>query len=161
MFRKEKPAPAEQVARELALRVLDPETCRRAAASLPGRPSPDPVGSCEMAFAGAGTLKHVIADTQTPDIAARMNGVVDTAVADAFGGAHTPETRDHYGPESLAQAAAAAVARYQADAFFSKRLVETMGARLGMVGPPSMNVARVFSEITQDSALVISKVKIA
>ena len=161
MFRREKPATAEQVAGDLAARVLDPETCRRAAASLPGRPTPDPVGSCEMAFAGAATLKHVIADTQPPAIAARMGAVVDTAVADAFGGVHTPETGDHYGPESLREAAAKAVERYRGDAFWSKRVAETMAARLGIPGKPSMAVAHIFSDITRHAVLAISKLRIA
>jgi len=114
MFGREKRVTAEQLAGDLAARILDPETCREAAARLPGRPTPDPVGSCEMAFAGAATLKHVIADTQSPAIAARMTGAVDAAVADAFGGAHTPETQNHYGPDSPPDAAAKAVERDRA-----------------------------------------------
>ena len=160
MFRREKPAPAEQVARDLALKVIDPETCRATATTLAGRPTPDPIGSCEMAFAGAATLKHVIADTQPPAIAARMNAAVDAAVADAFGGAHTVETRDHYGPESLREAAARAVERYQADAFWSKRVAETMAARLGIPGRPSMEAAQIFSEITRRAVLAISNARI-
>ena len=160
MFGRAKRETAEQVAGDLAARVLDPEACREAAARLPGRPAPDPVGSCEMAFAGAATLKHVIADTQAPAIAARMTGAVDAAVADAFGGAHTPQTEEHYGPESLREAAAEAVERYRADAFFSKRVAETMNARLGVRGPASPEVARIFSQITEAAVLAISKVKI-
>jgi len=160
MFGRARRATAEKVAGDLAAAVLDPETCRAAAARLSGRPSPDPVGSCEMAFAGAATLKHVIADTQSPAIAARMTVAIDAAVADVFGGAHTPQTEAHYGPDSLAQAAAAAVARYQGDAFWSKRLAETLGARLGISEAPSMDVARIFSDITEDSVLAISKFRI-
>ncbi|MGI8840824.1 MAG: hypothetical protein ACR2F8_08620 [Caulobacteraceae bacterium] len=160
MFRKEKRTPAEELARDLAGRVLDPDACRRAAATLPGRPAPDPVGSCEMAFAGAATLKHLIADTQPPAIAARMNGVVDAALAEAFGGANTPETGEHYGQESLPQAAAKAVERYGADAFFSKRVAETVAARLGIAGKPPPRTAQVFSDITRDAALAIAAARI-
>jgi len=160
MFGRDRRATAEQVAGDLVARVIDPETCREAAARLPGRPTPDPVGSCEMAFAGAATLKHVISDTQVPAIVARMNGAVDAAVADAFGGPHTPETQEQYGPRSLREAAAQAVERYQGDAFFSKRTAETMGARLGISGRPSMDLTQVFSEITESAVLAISKVKI-
>ena len=161
MFRREKPAPAEQIARELAARVLDPDICRRAAAALSGRPIPDPVGSCEMAFAGAGTLKHVIDDTQAAAIAARMNAVVDAAVAETFGGAHTAPTQNHYGPDGLAEAAAKAVERYRADAFWSRRVAETMAARLEIPGKPSAQVAGIFSQITRDAVLAISKARIA
>lgn len=160
MFRREKPAIAEQVARDLALEVIDPEACRRAAGTLRGRPTPDPVGSCEMAFAGAATLKHVIGDTQPPAIAGRMGAAVDAAVADAFGGAHTPETADHYGPEGLREAAAKAVKRYRGDAFWSKRVAETMAARLGIPGKPSAEVAQIFSDITRHAVLAISKLRI-
>ncbi|MEO8927229.1 MAG: hypothetical protein ABI306_08700 [Caulobacteraceae bacterium] len=160
MFGREKRASAEQLARDLAAGILDPEACRTAAARLSNRPTPDPVGSCEMAFAGAATLKHVIDETQPPAIAARMNGVMDAAVAEAFGGVHTAETLDHYGPESLPVAAAAAVERYRGDAFWSKRVAETMAARLEIPGPPSMAVAQVFSEITERAVLAISRVRI-
>jgi hypothetical protein len=160
MFRKEKRTTAEQLGRDLAAMVIDPEACRQAAARLAGRPDPDPVGCCEMAFAGTATLKHVISDTQTAAIAARMNGAVDAAVADAFGGVHTAETESHYGPESLRDAAAQAVENYRGPAFWSKKVAEVMAARLGIAGPTSMEVAQVFSDITTRTALAISKASI-
>jgi hypothetical protein len=160
MFRKEKRIPAEQLARDLAATVIDPDACRQAAMRLPDRPDPDPVGCCEVAFAAVATLRHVIADTQAPAIAARMNGAVDAALAEAFGGVHTAETERHYGPGSLRDAAAEAVERYQSAAYFSKRIVETMAARLAIAGPPPMWMAPVFSEITTRTALAISKARI-
>jgi hypothetical protein len=160
MFRKEKRVTAEQLARDLAATVIDPQACRIAAARLPGRPNPDPVGCCEMAFAGVATLEHVIADTQAPAIAARMNAAVDAALADAFGGAHTAATQEHYGPESLRDAARQAVEQYMSAAFFSRKVAETMAARLDIPGPTSMEVAQVFSDITTRMALAISKARI-
>ncbi len=151
---------AEQLARDIAARILDPEVCRAAAAGLPDRPTSDPVGCCELAFAGAGVLKHVIAETQSTTIAARMNAQVDAAVARAFGGAHTLETQDHYGPASLGEAAAAALATYQADAFFSKRMAETLGRRLGTAGPVSTRSTKLFSQITRDIVQALSRDKI-
>jgi hypothetical protein len=106
------------------------------------------------------TLKHVISDTQNPAIAARMNGAVDAALADAFGGVHTLETEEFYGPESLRDAAYNAVGSYGSAAFWSKKVAETMAARLGIAGRPSIEVADVFSDITTRSALVISKARI-
>lgn len=160
MLGRERRATAEQVAGDLAARILDPESCRAAAACLPGRPTPDPVGSCEMAFAGAATLKHVITDTQTHAHATRMMGIVDQAVADTFGGAHTTRTQDQYGPQSLRDAAANAVELYLGDAFFAGRMAKTMGARLGIAGSPSTEVLKVFSDVVRETALAISRVKI-
>ncbi len=160
MFRKEKRTAAEQLARDLAATVIDPQACRRAAARLPERPDPDPVGCCEIAFAGVATLKHVIADTQVPAIAARMNAAVDAALADAFGGVHTDQTQEFYGPESLRDAAVQAVEAYMPAAFFSKKVVESMSARLGIDGPPPMWMAQVFSEITTRASLAIGKARI-
>lgn len=159
MFGRERRATAEQVAADLAARILDPETCREAATQLSDRPAPDPVGSCEMAFAGAAILKHVIADTQTEAVAARMTRVVDDAVAETFGGVHTPQTQAHYGSESLREGAANAVQRYLEDAFFARRMAETMGARLAISGRPSTELAKVFSDIVRDTVLTISRTK--
>jgi hypothetical protein len=161
MFRREKRTTAEQLARELAATVIDPDACRRAAARLGERPDPDPVGCCEMAFAGVATLEHVIADTQAPAIAARMNGAVDAALAEAFGGAHTAETQAQYGPESLPDAAHRAVEAYRPAAFWSKKVAEMMATRLAIPGPPDMEVAQVFSDITTRASLAISRAKIA
>lgn len=160
MFRKAKRTTPEQLARELAATVIDPEACRRAAGRLLDRPSPDPVGCCEMAFAGVATLEHVITDTQDPAIAVRMNGVVDAALAEAFGGGHSPETEAHYGPGSLGEAARQAVEAYKPAAFFSRRVVETMAARLGIEGRPSPEVAQVFSDITTRASLAIGNARI-
>ncbi|MGI9168995.1 MAG: hypothetical protein ACR2FH_02295 [Caulobacteraceae bacterium] len=160
MFGMAKRVTAERLAGDLAARVIDPLSCREAAARLTGRPSPDPLASCEMAFAGAATLRHVFADTQPPAIAARMIAAVDAAVADAFSGAHTPQTLAHYGAGSLALAAAEAVSRYQADAFWSRRLAETMAARLGMAEASPPEMARIFSRIVETAVLAISRVRI-
>lgn len=150
----------EALAEELADSILDPEACRAAAARIPGRPDSDPVGCCEVAFAGIATLEHVIAETHGGPVAARMNAAVDAALARTFGGAHTPETEAHYGPRILADAAADAVAQYLGPAYWSRKLAETVAARLGVKGASGAalaSLAEVFNDITNRAALAISR----
>ncbi len=160
MFGFAKRATAEQVGHSLALKALDPGLCLKQANRLPGRPGHDPIGCCEIAFAKAGTLKHVIADTQDAAVAARMNAAVDAAVEETFAGAHTAETRAHYGPRDLREIAAEAVAQYQTDGFWSDRVAQTMGRRLGQTGRPSAEAARIFTDLTQETVLALFKLRL-
>lgn len=152
---------AGQAARALALKALDPAECLRATHRLPGRPDPDPIACCEIAFAKAGTLKHVFADTQPAAIAARMNAAVDAAVEETFAGAHTAQTLAHYGSEDLRGVAAKAVGQYQVDAFWTTRIAETLGKRLGATGRPSAEAVRIFSDLTHDTVMALMKLRLA
>ncbi len=151
MFSKPKRTTPEELAGELAATILDPDARSAAAARIPGRPDPDPVGSREVAFAGIAALKHVISETRAGPIADRMNAVVDVALAQAFAGPYKPRVLARFGPGGLATAGAEAVAGYMAPAYWSRKLRRGRGrppARQGRVergsGPPRAGVRRDF-----------------
>lgn len=150
---------AEALGEELAARFLDAPDCRRVASLLRGRPDPDPVACCEAAFARAAVLEFVIGDTQSSEIAGRMNAAIDAVVAKMFGGAHTPETSAWYGQTSLAAIAVQGVRHYYAAAFWSDRVAKYLADRLGLPRP-SAEVAGDFSALTEAVVVWITKVKI-
>ncbi|MBA3811720.1 MAG: hypothetical protein H0X27_08805 [Caulobacteraceae bacterium] len=160
MFGFAKRVSAERAGRSLAQKALDPGACLKQANRLPGRPDHDPIACCEIAFAKAGTLKHVIADTQGAALAGRMNAAVDAAVEETFAGAHTAETRAHYGSEDLREIAARAVAQYQVDGFWADRVAQTLGRRLRQAGRPSAEAARIFTDLTQETVLALFKLRL-
>jgi hypothetical protein len=150
---------AEALGEELADHFLEPETCARDAGLLRDAPRPDPVGCCEIAFARAAVLEFVVADTQAPALATRINSAIDAAVSRMFEGAHTPETAAWYGPDDLRGTAAAGVEHYRSAAFWSDRVAKTLADRLGMPRP-STAVASQFSALTEAVVMWIMKVKI-
>jgi hypothetical protein len=150
---------AETLGAELADHFLSPERCQRIAALLRDTPSPDSVGSCEVAFARAAVLEFVVEDTQPPPLAARINAAIDAAVSRLFEGAHTPETAAWYGPGDLRATAALGVEHYKPAAFWSDRVAKTLSIRLGLPRP-STAVAEEFSAMTEAVVMWIMKVRI-
>lgn len=160
---------ADEVAKRLAARFLEPEICRAGAAALPSRPTPDEVGCCEMAFARAAIVRHVVGDVLPVGLAEPLNAAIMRELAGAFGGAHTAATEAHYGSRTLAEVAADAMSVYQPAAFFATRVADTMMTRLGMarVGlakltlparPPAALVA-VFTDLTEEVVLFLSRAR--
>ena len=150
---------AEALGEELADRFLDPEACQRAAALMRGRPRPDPVGCCEIAFARAALLRFVIEETLAPSIAARASGAVALVLARLFDGAHTPQTAARYGPSDLPTAAAVGLAHYREAAFLSERLARSLAERLGMA-QPSPEVAEDLTGMVERVVIWITRVGI-
>ncbi len=150
---------AEALGEELAKHFLDPDICAEVAAELRTSPRPDPVGSCEVAFARAAVLEFVVGDTQAAPLAARINAAIDAAVSRMFEGAHTPETSAWYGAGDLRVTAALGVEHYRAAAFWSDRMAKTLADRLGLPRP-SKAVAETFTTLTEAVVVWIMKVKI-
>ena len=150
---------AEALGEELADHFLQPDRCRRVADMLRATPNPDPVGCCEVAFARAAVLLFVVADTQAPALAARINGAIDAVIARMFEGAHTPETSAWYGPGDMRVTAAKGVEHYRPAAFWSDRIAKTLADRLGLPRP-SATVAADFSALIEAVVMWITKVRI-
>lgn len=151
---------ASELATMLAMRFLRPEACREAAARLPGRPSPDEVGACEMAFARAAVVRHVVTDVLPPTLAAPVNVEIAREIERAFAGAHTLATRERYGEASLPQVSAEALAIYEPAAFFARRLAEAVMARVGVAGRPPADLIDGFGKLTEAVVLTLARAKV-
>jgi hypothetical protein len=153
-------ASAEALARALAEAHLEPEACQAMASRLLGRRDADPVAVCEVAFARAALLRYVIVEVQAPMIADRMNGALDAFVATMFKGAHTAQTAARYGPRTLAQAAADAIATYQPDAFLCERLARAIAQRLALADGAPASTAADLARLTERAVVAMTRVRI-
>ena len=150
----------DELAAMLARRFLAPEICREAARRLPDRPSPDEVGACEMAFARAAVVEHVVADVLPAALAQPVNAAVTEEVVRGFAGAHSEATRARYGETPLAQVAAEAVAAYRPAAFFARRLAEAVMSRSGSIGRPPPPVIDDLAKLTEAVVTTLARAKL-
>ncbi len=151
---------AKELAAMLAQRFLRPEVCREAASRLPGRPSPDEIGACEMAFARAAVVQHVVADVLPASLAEPVNVALTDEVARAFAGAHTAATKARYGETALADVAGEALAVYRPAAFFARRLAEAVMARVGSLGRPPPAMSEELVKLTAAVVLTLTRAKL-
>ncbi len=148
----------EALAEELADSILDPEACRAAAARIPGRPDSDPVGCCEVAFAGIATLEHVIAETHGGPAAARMNAAGRRPGPDLGGGSHARNGGPLRAAEPGRRGGRGRGAVSRPGLLVAEAGGDGRGAprREGASDAALTSLAEVFNDITNRAALAIS-----
>lgn len=154
-----KPVAAEVAGRNLTAHMIDADSCWRDVCGLRSYKTEGPIATCEMAFARAALVKFMLKEQRPASVAERIDKAADELILESFTGEDTEATHLFYG-EPLEIAAPKRVAAYSEHAFMTSQLASVLGAKLGVPGMASIEIAPFFDDVARQVKALTAKIKL-
>lgn len=140
--------------------LIDPDDCWRDVCLLRSYDVPDPIATCEMAFARSAIVRDTIKSAQSNRISSIMLASAHRLIEERFSTEDTRETLEYYSSQRLADIGPKIIQLYEKNAFPLTMLADLFASRLGVPGIPAIEITPMFVQVADAARNSMKRVRI-
>ncbi|MGH6817727.1 MAG: hypothetical protein ACREC1_03020 [Methylovirgula sp.] len=144
----------------LTAALIDPDDCWHDICLLRSYDVPDPIATCEMAFARTAIVRDAIKATQSGEVATLMLAAAHRLIKERFSTEDTPETFEYYSSQRLADIGPKIIQLYEKSAFPLTLLADLFASRLGVPGVAAVEICPMFVKVGDAARKSMKRVRI-